>query len=56
MSKYTTELRFICETYAGLDESVGGDSVENVITNALPKLFNFSFPIFDISSLVNPNS
>ena len=21
MSKYTTEVRFICETYAGLDES-----------------------------------
>lgn len=47
MSKYTTELRFICETYAGLDESVGGDGVENVITKALPKLFNFNFPIFD---------
>lgn len=49
MSKYTTELRFICETYAGLDESVGGDGVENVITKALPKLFNFNFPIFDES-------
>lgn len=49
MSKYTTEVRFICERYAGLDESVGGNDVENVITNALPKLFNFSFPIFDES-------
>lgn len=47
MSKYTTELRFICESYAGHDESVDGDSIENVITNALPKLFNFNFPIFD---------
>lgn len=49
MSKYTTELRFICESYAGLDESVGSDSIENVITNALPSLFNFNFPIFDES-------
>lgn len=49
MSKYTTELRFICESYAGLDESVGADSIENVITNSLPSLFNFNFPIFDES-------
>jgi len=49
MSKYTTELRFICEKYAGLNESADGDEVENVITKALPKLFNFNFPIFDES-------
>lgn len=47
MSKYTTELRFILETYAGLDESEGNDNVNEIITNALPKLFNFDFPIFD---------
>lgn len=47
MSKYTTELRFICENYAGMDSSVGGNSVAGVITKALPKLFNFSFPLFD---------
>lgn len=47
MSKYTTELRFICETYAGLDESVGNDDTNRVISLALPKLFNFNFPIFD---------
>lgn len=47
MSKYTTELRFICETYAGLSESVGENSIENVITNSLDKLFDFNFPIFD---------
>ena len=49
MSKYTTELRFICETYAGLSESVGENSIENVITNSLGKLFDFNFPIFDES-------
>jgi len=47
MSKYTTELRFICETYNNLDESVGLSNVNTVIDNALPKLFDFDFPIFD---------
>ena len=47
MSKYTTELRFILETYAGLTESEGNDSVNDIITQGLPKLFNFDFPIFD---------
>ena len=31
MSKYTTEVRFICETAAGLVESVGYSQVEEVI-------------------------
>ena len=47
VSKYTTELRFVCETYAGLDASTDRSGVENVITKALPKLFDFDFPIFD---------
>ena len=47
MSKYTTEVRYICESYAGLKNSVGFDSVETVIAAAAPKVFNFSFPIFD---------
>ena len=47
MSKYTTELRFICETYAGLEESADNDNVNNIIDTALPKLFNFDYPIFD---------
>jgi hypothetical protein len=47
MSKYTTELRFICEELAGLDESVGYNDVNTVISTALPKLFSFNFPIFD---------
>lgn len=47
MSKYTTELRFICEAYNNLDESVGLSNVNTVIDNALPKLFDFDFPIFD---------
>lgn len=49
MSKYTTQLRFICEDLAGLNESVDGSEVENVIENARPKIFNFDYPIFDVA-------
>lgn len=47
MSKYTTEVRFICEEAAGLTPSVGYLGVNDVINTALPKVFNFDFPIFD---------
>lgn len=47
MSKYTTEVRYICEVAAGLTESVGYNSVDKVITKAIPKVFDFSFPIYD---------
>lgn len=47
MSKYTTELRFICENFAGLDESVGYNDVEQVIANSRSQIFNFEYPIFD---------
>ena len=47
MSKYTVELRYICETMAGLETSVGGDDVDQGIQNAIPSIFNFSFPMFD---------
>lgn len=47
MSKYTTEVRYICETLAGLDESTGYNNVEDVIKKSYKKIFNFEFPIFD---------
>lgn len=47
MSKYTTEVRFICESVAGLSESVGFNSVNEVIQRAVPHIFNFDFPIYD---------
>lgn len=47
MSKYTTEVRFICETEAGLSESAGFNNIEDIITEAAPKIFNFNFPIYD---------
>lgn len=47
MSTYTTELRFICEELAGLDESKDYTDVNSIIAIARPKIFNFSYPIFD---------
>lgn len=49
MSKYTTEVRYICEHFSGLNESVGYNDVEQVIKNCLTKIFDFNFPIFDES-------
>ena len=49
MSKYTTQVRFICETASGLTESDGFDSVNDIIQKAIPKVFNFDFPIYDES-------
>lgn len=46
MSKYTTELRYICEMAAGLTESKGYDDVEDIVTSAAPHIFN-NFAIFD---------
>lgn len=47
MSKYTTEVRFICENAAGLKESEGYGKIAEIIQKAVPKVFNFDFPIFD---------
>lgn len=47
MSKYTTQVRFICENYAGVSESVGYDKVDEIIASARKKVFDFSYPIFD---------
>lgn len=49
MSKYTTEVRFICENYAGLTNSEDRKSVKEVIEKACPRIFDFDFPIFDES-------
>lgn len=46
MSKYTTEVRFICETASGLTESVGYNGVESVLDKSWNKIFD-DFPIFD---------
>lgn len=40
MSKYTTEVRFICETEAGLTESVGYSKVDEVLDKSWDKIFD----------------
>nr|DAJ25960.1 MAG TPA: Lower collar protein [Caudoviricetes sp.] len=47
MSKYTTEVRFICENSAGLSESEGANNVDSILDKCWNKIFNFDFPIFD---------
>lgn len=47
MSKYTTEVRFICENSAGFSKSEGADNVDNILDRCWNKVFNFDFPIFD---------
>ena len=47
MSKYTTEVRFICENSAGLKESDGANNVDSILDRCWDKVFNFEFPIFD---------
>ena len=49
MSKYTTEVRFICETAAGLDTSEGYLKTKDIIEKARPTIFDFDYPIFDES-------
>lgn len=47
MSKYTSELRFICESLSGLSESASGNRVDDIISTARPLIFNFEYPLFD---------
>lgn len=49
MSKYTTEVRFICEHLAGLNESTDYVPVKDVIDKARVKIFDFNYPIFDLA-------
>lgn len=47
MSKYTTELRFVCESLCGFTESQGLSKVEEIIEKSAPLIFDFDYPIFD---------
>lgn len=46
MSKYTTQVRFICETSAKLTESHGFNDIEDILDKSWNKIFT-DFPIFD---------
>ena len=47
MSKYTTEVRFICESKSGLETSGGSSDVDNIIANSWNKIFTSKAPFFD---------
>lgn len=49
MSKYTTEVRFICENKAGMKESVGCNEVDQVLSQSWNKIFTTQAPFFDES-------
>lgn len=47
MSKYTTQVRFICESKSGIDISGGSGDVDNIIANSWNKIFTSKAPFFD---------
>lgn len=48
MSKYTTELRFICETKSGFDmETIASKTPDEIIDASRTAIFNFNYPIYD---------
>lgn len=47
MSKYTTQVRFICENKSGLTESSGTDDVNNIIEKSWDKIFTTKVKFFD---------
>lgn len=47
MSKYTTEVRFLCENAIGLQQQQGYNAIDWIVKEAAPFIFDFDFPIFD---------
>lgn len=47
VSKYTTEVRFICESKSRLTESKGCDNVDEVLENSWNKIFTTNCTFFD---------
>lgn len=43
MSRYTTQLRYICESLAGYEHSVGLAKVDDVLEKSVDKIFDFSY-------------
>lgn len=49
MSKYTTEVRYICEQKAGLQESTGFNNINSVLDKSWDKIFTTNWEIFEES-------
>lgn len=47
MSKYTTEVRYICEQKAGLEESKGFNNVNEILNDSWDKIFTTNATFFD---------
>lgn len=48
MSKYTTEVRYICETKSGFTETeLANKTIDEIISASRTQIFNFNYPIFD---------
>ena len=47
MSKYTTEVRFICEAFAKQRTSVNYTKIDEILKASAPLIFSFDYPIFD---------
>ncbi len=47
MSVFTTEVRYICEQYAGLTKSEGYSKIEDILEKSRKFVFDFNYPIFD---------
>lgn len=48
MSKYTTELRFICEMKSGFKvEEIKDKTVNQIVEASRTKIFDFSYPLYD---------
>lgn len=48
MSKYTSELRYICEAKSGFTpEQLQEKTIDEIVVAAAPNIFNFNFPIYD---------
>lgn len=47
MARYTTQVKTICESLAGIYEPTGYEDINSILEVAAPKIFDFDFPIFD---------
>lgn len=46
MSKYTTQVRYLCESLSGLNINSNADNIDDVLNKSWDKIFN-NFPIFN---------
>ena len=53
MSKYTTELRYICESLAGLTESSPYSDTDSIISQAVNLLFDINIPTLNNVGVFN---